>query len=108
MGKYLIEETVSSQGTAGILRNPEDRAAVLRPLFKTAGCKLEQFYASLTENKTYLIVESPDLTNVFTLWANFVAAGAASAIKVTPLIAVSDGVDLFKKTARLAYRPPGK
>jgi uncharacterized protein with GYD domain len=108
MAKFLIEETVAPKGIAGILEKPEDRAKVLRPLFETAGCKLEQFYASLIENKTYLIVESPDLNSVFALWANFVAAGAASAIKCTPLIAVSEGVGLFKKAAKLGYRPPGK
>jgi len=108
MAKYLIEETVAPQGFAGILLKPEDRAKVLRPLFEAAGCKLEQFYGSLIENKTYLIVESPDLNSVYTLWANFVATGAASAIKCTPLIAVSEAVGLFKKAARLAYRPPGK
>jgi uncharacterized protein with GYD domain len=108
MAKYLIEETVSPQGYAGVLQKPEDRSKVLRPLFETAGCKLEQFYASLIENKTYLIVESPDLNSVYTLCANFVAAGAASAIKCTPLIAVSEAVSLFKKAAKLGYRPPGK
>jgi uncharacterized protein with GYD domain len=108
MAKYLIEETLAPKGIAGVLEKPEDRNKVLRPLFEAAGCKLEQFYGSLIENKTYLIVESPDLNNVYTLCANFVAAGAASAIKCTPLIAVSEAVGLFKKAAKLGYRPPGK
>jgi uncharacterized protein with GYD domain len=108
MAKYLIEETVSPQGFAGILQKPEDRSKVLRPLFETAGCKLEQFYGSLIENKTYLIVESPDLNSLYTLTANFLATGAASAIKCTPLITISEAVGLFKKAASLAYRPPGK
>jgi uncharacterized protein with GYD domain len=108
MAKYLIEETVASQGCAGILQKPEDRSKALQPLFAAAGCRLEQFYASLIENKTYLIVEAPDLDSVWTLWANFMAAGAASSIKCIPLIAMSEGVDLFKKAASLGYRPPGK
>ena len=48
MTKYLIEETISPQAMAGILQNPEDRSEVLTPLFEAAGCKLEQFYVSLT------------------------------------------------------------
>jgi uncharacterized protein with GYD domain len=108
MAKYLIEETVASQGCAGILQRPEDRSKALEPLFKAAGCKLEQFYVSLIENKTYLIVEAPDLDNVWSIWVNFMAAGAASSIKCIPIMLVSQGIDLYKKAASLGYRPPGK
>ncbi len=108
MTKYLIEETVAPQGFAGILQKPEDRSKALRPLFEAAGCKLEQFYCSLTENKTYLIVESPDLNTVYTLTANFMASGGLSSIKSTPIVTVSEGVALFKKASKLDYRPPGK
>lgn len=108
MAKYLIEETVASMGCAGILQKPEDRHKTLLPFFEAAGCKLEQFYVSLIENKTYLIVEAPDLQSVWAIWVNFVAAGAASSIKCIPVVPVSEGVDLFKKAASLVYRPPGK
>lgn len=108
MAKYLIEETVASEGYAGILQKPEDRSDALRPLFEAAGCKLEQFYVSLIENKTYLMVEAPDLNRVWSIWANFMAAGAASSIKCIPIMLVSEGVELYKDAASLGYRPPGK
>ena len=108
MTKYLIKETVTSQAVAGIMQNPEDRREVLRPLFEAAGCKLDQFYISGIENKAYLIVESPDLNSVYTVWATFIAGGAASSIKCTPLKTIPEGVELFKKAASLGYRPPGK
>jgi uncharacterized protein with GYD domain len=108
MAKYLIEETVASPGVAGILKKPEDRSRVLRTVFEAAGCRLEQFYCSLTENKTYLIVESPDLNSVYTLTLAFQASGGLSSIKSTPLVTVSEGVNLFEKAAKLGYEPPGK
>ena len=108
MTKYLIEETISPQAMAGILQNPEDRNEVLNPLFEAAGCKLEQFYISLTENKAYLIVESPDLNSVNIVTANFLAGGTASSIKCTPLITFPEVVDLVKKAASLTFRPPGR
>jgi len=107
MTKYLIEETIGPQGFQGISQKPEDRSEVLRPIFEAAGCKLEQFYISGIENKAYLIVESPDLNSVYTVGATFMAGGAASSIKCTPLMTISQAVDLMKKTASLAYRPPG-
>jgi uncharacterized protein with GYD domain len=108
MAKYLIEETLASQVMAGILKNPEDRMEPVRRIFEAAGCKLEHFYASLIENKTYLIVESPDLKSIYAVTANFLAAGAASSIKCSPLSTTSEAVDIFKKAASLTYRPPGK
>ena len=108
MGKYLIEETFSSQAAAGVMQKPEDRFEVLKPICEAAGCKLEQFYVSGIENKSYLIIKSPDLDTVCTLGTTFFASGAASAIKYIPLLTVPEVVDLFKKAATLGYQPPGK
>ena len=108
MAKYMIEETLSPQAAAGVMQKPEDRFEVLKPFCEAAGCKLEQFYISAIENKSYLIIESPDMNTVYTVGANFLASGAASAIKCIPLITVPEAIDLFKKAAGLGYRPPGK
>ena len=108
MAKYLIEETVGTPGFQGMLQKPEDRSEALKPIFEAAGCKLEQFYVSLIENKTYLMVESPDLDSVYTVGATFLASGAAASIKYIPLKTISEAVDLFKKAGSLGYRAPGK
>jgi hypothetical protein len=108
MAKYLIEETLSSQTFAGMLQNPEDRVEVLKPLFKVAGCALEEGYASCIENKSYLIVESPDLDSVYAVGANFLASGAASAIKYIPLMTLPKAVEICTRAASLGYRPPGR
>jgi hypothetical protein len=106
--KYLIEETLAPPAYAGMLQNPEDRGEVLKPIFKAAGCKLEQYYCSGAETKTYLIVDSPDLDKVLTVGALFMAAGAASSLKYVPLITLPEMVEICKKSSTLKYRPPGK
>jgi uncharacterized protein with GYD domain len=108
MAKYLIEETLTPQTFADMLRNPEDRVEVLKPLFEAVGCKLEHGYASGIENKSYLIVESPDLESVYTVGMNFIASGSASSIKYIPLVTLPEIVDICKKAASMSYRPPGK
>ena len=102
-----------SDALSGILlrclaKKPEDRFEVLKPLCEAAGCKLEQFYVSGIENKAYLVIESPDLSNVYIIGTNFLASGAALSIKYIPLLTVAEVVDLCKKAASIAYRPPGK
>jgi len=108
MAKYLIEETLAAKGVAGVLENPEDRTEPVRRVFEAAGCKLEQFYASLIDNKTYLIVEAPDLESVKTVTVHFEAAGAAVSIKCSPIITAAQAAGLFKRAAGVAYRPPGR
>jgi uncharacterized protein with GYD domain len=108
MAKYLIEETFAPQGVAGMFRNPENRVKPVSRIFEAAGCKLEQFYGSLTENKAYLIVDSPDLESVYAVTANFLAAGVASSIKCSPLMTTSEAADTFKRAAKLIYRRPGQ
>jgi uncharacterized protein with GYD domain len=108
MPKFIIEETLSSQTFSDLLHNPEDRVEVLKPLFESVGCKLEQGYGSAIENKSYLIVEAPDLKTVYTVGANFLASGAASSIKYIPLITLPEIVDICKRAASMDYRPPGK
>ena len=108
MAKYLIEYTIANQNYADLLKNPENRLEVLRPIFKAAGCNLEEEYASGIENKAYMIVESPDLNSVWTVGANFMASGSASSVKYIPLITVPDSLDMIKKAASLGYRRPGK
>lgn len=107
MAKYLIELVTTTEGARGILKNPEDRSEAVRPLFEAAGCKLEQYYISLSGNMIYLIVESPDQQSLYTILTVVQAGGAASSIKSTPIITASDAVDVLKKSASLAYRPPG-
>ena len=108
MPKFMIEETLASPAYSGMLKKPEDRGEVLKPIFEAAGCTLELYYVSGIENKTYLIVEAPDLKNVFTVGATFMAEGAASSIKYIPLLTVPEAAEICRKAASLGYRPPGK
>ena len=46
MTKYLIQETVTSQGIAALIKNPHDRTEVIRPIFESVGGKLEHYYVA--------------------------------------------------------------
>ena len=108
MARYLIELATTTEGARGIQKNPEDRSEAVRPLFEAAGCKLEQYYMSLSGNMIYVIAESPDQYSLYAVLTVVQAGGAVSSIKSTPIVTASEAVDVFKKSASLAYRPPGK
>jgi len=52
MTRYLIEETVTSQAVAALMKNPHDRTEAVRPVFESVGGKLEHYY--IASAKVYL------------------------------------------------------
>ena len=106
MTRYLIKETASSQAVAAIMKNPEDRAEVLRPIFESVGGKLEHYYVAYNENTVYLIAEIPDQESLAEIIWAFQAGGGPTSIKATPIMTFKEAVDVLKKAATLGYRPP--
>jgi len=105
MTRYLIEETVTSQAVAAIMKNPHDRTEAVRPIFESVGGKLEHYYVAYTENTVYLIAEIPDQESLEAiLWA-FQGGGGPMSIKATPLMTATEAVDMLKKAGNLGYRP---
>ena len=43
MTRYLIEETVTSQASAAVIKNPHDRTEAVRPILESVGGKLGSF-----------------------------------------------------------------
>ena len=105
MTRYLIEETVSSQAVAAIMKNPHDRTEVIRPIFESVGGKLEHCYVAYSENTCYLLAEIPDQESLAAMLVAFLAGGGPSSVKATPLMTFTEALDVFKKAGSLGYRP---
>ena len=106
MTRYLIKETVSSQAVAAIMKNPEDRTEVLRPIFESVGSKLEQYYVAYNENTVYLIADLPDQESLATIIWAFQAGGGPTSINSTPIMTFKESLDVLKKAGNLGYSPP--
>jgi len=106
MTRYLIEETVSSQAVAAIMKNPHDRTEVIRPIFESVGGKLEHYYVAYSENTCYLLAEIPDQESLAAIIWAFQAGGGPLSLKATPVMTATEAVDVMKKAGSLGYRPP--
>ena len=105
MTRYLIEETITSQAAAALMKNPHDRAEAIRPIFEAVGGKLEHYYVASSENTVYLLAEIPDQESLAALIWAFQAGGGPMSIKATPLMTFTEAVDVLKKAGSLGYRP---
>jgi len=104
MAKYLIKETISSNAAQYLMKNPEDRAQIIRPVFESVGGKLEHYYVACNENSTYLIADIPEQKDLMALLWVFQAGGGPTNITATPIITIAETVDVVKKAATLNYQ----
>ena len=68
MTRYLIQETITPQAAAAVMKNPQDRSEAIRPIFEAVGGKLEHYYVAYSENTVYLLAEIPDQESLAAIW----------------------------------------
>ena len=107
MPTYLIQASYTAQGVSGLIKSPEDRTAVLRPMVEGLGGKIESVYYAFGDFDIVLIVELPDSVTMAAFSMAVGASGAATNIKTTVLIPLSEGVEAARKAGSISYRPPG-
>ena len=108
MPRYMIQANPTPQNVAALLQNPEDRTEAVRRVLEAAGCKLEQYYNSFAEGTTFVVADIPDEASLDALMAAFYAGGGVTSIRATPIMTASESVEVYKRAASVAYRPPGK
>ena len=106
MPKYLIQVTYSDDALADLVRNPEDRGAVITELFERLGGKVEAFYHSLGEYDLVLIAEFPDNETVAAIQIAVRAAGVEKDQKITTLLCQGRSGKRAKKGGQLGLSAP--
>jgi uncharacterized protein with GYD domain len=107
MTRYMIQVTPTPQNMAALLKNPEDRTEPVRRVIEAVGGSLEQYYNSILEHTTFVIAYVPDEVSISALTAAIFAGGGLTSCKAMPIMTASESVEVFKKAANIAYRPPG-
>ncbi len=108
MPKYMIQVTPTLQNVAALLKNPEDRTEAVRHVIEAVRGSLEQYYNSFIEDISFIIADIPDEASLGAVMATFFAGGGLTSCKATPIMTASESVQVLKRAASIAYRPPGK
>ena len=103
---YLAQASYSSQATGAMIKNPQDRAAALRPIVERMGGKLHGLWLTLGEYDVVAIAELPDNVSAAALSMAVGSSGAISAYRTTPLLTVADATEAMKKAGGVGYKPP--
>ena len=106
MPKYLIQVAYSDNALADLVRQPEDRGAVISELVDRLGGKVEAYYHSLGEYDVVIIAEFPDNETVAAIQIAVRAAGVEKYQNVTTLLTREEALNALKRAGSSGYQPP--
>ena len=106
MPHYLLQVGYTPQAWQGLIRNPQDRAEALKPVFAKMGGSIESAYFSFGEYDCIAIVQMPSNVDAAAFSLAAAAGGAVKALKTTPLLTPAEGLDALKKAGASGYTPP--
>ncbi len=106
MPKYLIQVAYSDGALADLVRQPEDRGAVISELVDRLGGKVEVFYHSLGQYDVVMIAEFPDNETVAAIQIAVRAAGVEKYQNVTALLTREEALNALKRAGSSGYQPP--
>jgi uncharacterized protein with GYD domain len=102
----MIQASYTAQATAAMVKNPQDRAAAIRPMIERMGGKLHGLWLAFGEYDVVVIVDMPDNVSAAAISMAVGSSGAMSAYRTTPLLTVAEATDAMKKAAAVTYQAP--
>ncbi len=106
MPSYLIQASYSAPAVGAMVKNPQDRGAVVRAMMEKAGGKLHGFWFTFGEYDIVAIAEMPDAVSAAAVAMAIGATGAMSSYRTTPLLTSGEAVEAMSRAAAVTYQPP--
>ncbi len=107
MPLYMSQVAYTSEAWATMIKNPQNRIEIVRPVIEGLGGKLLHAYLAFGEYDAVLITEFPDNVSTAALIMAAAGGGALKAMKTTVLMSVEEGLEAMRKASGAGYRPPG-
>jgi len=106
MAFYMIQGSYGPAAMAAMVKNPQDRAAAVRPVVKKAGGKLHDFWFAFGEYDFVVIVEMPDSTSAAAFSMAIGVTGALATYHTTLLMTPQEATKAMKQAAGIGYKAP--
>ncbi len=106
MSYYLIQASYTPQAIAAMVRNPQDRAAAIKPMIEKAGGKLHGLWFAFGDSDIVAIAEMPSTVSAAAMSMAIGATGAMSSYRSTPLMTAGEAVEAMQKAGTVGYQAP--
>ena len=101
MPYYLVQTAYTPEAWATMIKNPQDRIALVRPAIESVGGTIEAGYLSFGEYDLVAIVEFPDNAAAAAFSVATTARGALKSFKTTPLLTMAEAQNAMKAASSL-------
>jgi uncharacterized protein with GYD domain len=106
MNTYLIEASYAQGAIEAMVKNPQDRAEMVRPAIERLGGKLLGFWFAFGDRDIVCIAEVPSEVDAMAMSLAIGRTGTMSKYRTTPLVSSADAVKAMKKASDTSYQPP--
>ena len=103
---FMVQASYSVPATAAMIKNPQDRAAAVKPIIERMGGKMHGLWLSFGEFDIVGIAEMPDNVSAAALAMAIGASGGMSAYRTTPLLTMAESIEAMSKAGGVKYKPP--
>ena len=105
MASYLLQVGYTPEAWSAMVQNPQDRSAAIKGPVEKLGGRVERFWLSFGDYDVIGVIEMPDSVSAVAFSMAIAAGGACRAVRTTPLLTSSEGVEAMKKAATCGYKP---
>lgn len=106
MPLFMVQACYGTSATTAMVKNPQDRAAAVKPVVERMGGKLHGAWLSFGEYDVVVIAEMPDNVSAAALALAVGASGAMSSYRTTPLLTMAEATSAMSKAGGVKYKPP--
>jgi uncharacterized protein with GYD domain len=106
MPHYLLQVAYTPEAWATMTKNPQDRAAMIRPAIEGLGGRLVDFYFAFGEYDAIAVVDMPGNVESAGFAISVASKGAVKAFKTTPLLTPDEAMAAMRTAAKVGYEPP--
>jgi len=103
----MVQGGYTTEAWAGLVKNPEDRTAVVRAAFESLGGKLEALYYTFGADDFIVLGEVPDNVQAAAVAIAVASTGRYRNFRTTPLLTAQDIVQALRGAGKVSFRPAG-
>ncbi len=106
MAYYLGEVAYTPATWSTLVKQPQNRIDLVRPVIEQLGGSVECTYLSFGEYNVVLIYELPDNVSAAAFSIAVQSGGGVKAYRTTPLMTVQEAMEAMSKASQSGYNPP--
>ncbi len=107
MGLYLTTARLTPESFKAMATGAQDRREVLGDMMSKVGGKLLGYYFAFGDSDVVVISEAPDNVSIASMLMAVAGSGSVSDVNTTVLMSYEEGIEAIKRSAGVAYTPPG-